>query len=114
MKSSITFVLSICFSFFIATTSTSLLECGPPQNVSTTVINAGNISFDWDDCTDGCSEYLVHYTREEDGYVSSEYSTGISAFAFTNLPAGNYDFYFTTVCESGRSAAIIVEEIIAN
>ncbi|MEO1258841.1 MAG: fibronectin type III domain-containing protein [Bacteroidota bacterium] len=112
MKSFFIFFLSFCFTVILAEPVNLLIECSAPQNVAATSINAGNISFDWDDCSGGCTEYKVKYHREEDSYSSSEFTTSSSAFSFSNLPDGTYDFYFSTVCGGDASSLIIIEEIV--
>ncbi len=95
-----------------AFTSPEKVVCNTPQNASTVSINQGDISFDWDDCLGGCTEFKVKYFRENDSYWSSEFNTSISSYSFTGLPSGTYNFYFATVCGGQASSFIIIEETI--
>ncbi len=97
-----------------AFTTTAPLVCNTPQNVSTTSIDQGDISFDWDDCSGGCTEYKLKYYREEDSFGSEEYTASNSSFSFINLPTGSYKFYFATDCSGQISSFIIIEENIVN
>lgn len=106
----LTVSITIGFSF----TPNYLTTCTAPQNVAITSINGGDISFDWDNCTGGCTEYKVKFYRYEDSYSSGTYLTSNSAFSFSNLPDGTYDFYFATVCDGQASSFIIIEETISN
>ena len=85
-----------------------------PQNVAATSISGGDISFDWDDCTGGCTGYKVKYVWQEDLYASPEFTTSNSSYSFSGLPTGTYDFYFSTVCEGTVSSFIGIEEQIVN
>ena len=112
MKSFFIVFLSFCFTILFAKPADFFKVCASPQNVAVTSLNVGNVSFDWDDCSGGCTEYKVNYTRREDSYTSSDFITANSAISFSSLTDGTYDFYFYTVCGSQTSSFIVVEEII--
>ena len=102
------FIAIIGFSF----TPEKEDSCSTPQNVSVTSIDRGDITFDWDDCI-SCNGYIVKYYHEEGNYWSGNFSTTSSTISFTELPSGNYDFYFATDCGTVISSFIIIEEQIA-
>ena len=105
------FVFILTFSF--ANEINYDVSCNAPVNVSKTAQATGSISFDWDDCTDGCVEYEVQYVRQEDGYTSSA-RTSTSAISFTGLVDGTYDFYFRTDCGGPLSSWVGVEDMVIN
>ncbi|MBK8566133.1 MAG: hypothetical protein IPN76_23020 [Saprospiraceae bacterium] len=91
------------------------LTCPLTTGVFTANKSGGDISFDWNNCSGGCVQYLVKYIRRQDNYQSQEFTTGTSAYSFSNLPSGNYDFYFATDCGGGSTSGwIIIEELIIN
>jgi hypothetical protein len=107
-------LLSVSITIGFSFTPIYFTTCTAPQNVAVTSLNGGNISFDWDDCMGGCTQYLLKYYRQEDSYSSGNHLTSSSTFSFSNLPDGTYDFYFATVCDGQISPFIIVEENISN
>ena len=106
----ILFAFALTFSF--ANETEDEVTCNPPANVTTVAQSAGSVSFDWDDCTGGCTEYKVWYVRQDDGYTSNKVTTSASDISFSGLADGTYDFYFATVCAGGVSSIIGVEELI--
>ena len=104
------FVFAISFSF--ANETGCDVSCDTPANVTKVSQSSGTITFDWDDCSGGCSSYEVRYVRLEDGYVSSFRTVSSSSATFTGLADGEYEFQFRTVCSGGVSSIIGVEEVI--
>ncbi|MEO1260009.1 MAG: hypothetical protein AAFZ15_14545 [Bacteroidota bacterium] len=106
------FVFVLTFSF--ANETDCGVSCNAPANVVQVAQSAGCISFDWDDCSDSCTEFAVWYVRQADGYKSSEARVSTSAISFSGLTDGTYDFYFRTVCGGGMSSVIGVEDVVLN
>ncbi len=115
MKNHLKF-LTVLLPLFFAFTNPESPEttCPAPANVYVTATSPGSVSFDWDDC--GCTGngYKVKYLRQSDGYNSPEYSTSSSAFTFSGLQAGTYDFIFKTVCGGESSGFVIIEDLGVN
>ncbi len=84
--------------------------CYPPD-VRVTTQTYNSVSFAWDAVL-GASGYKVRYYRQEDHYTSSETTTGNTYITYSNLPAGTYVFYFSTVCGGESSQEIIVDDLI--
>ena len=102
------FSLSLVCSF----ANESETTCNAPDNVTTTAHSSGSISFDWDDCSGGCSGYEVRFVRLADDYASGWFSASASDYTFSGLQAGNYEFQFRTVCEGGVSSIIGLEDVV--
>jgi hypothetical protein len=81
----------------------------PTPNVSKTGQGSGSISFGWGPVS-GASSYNVWYVRKDNNTSSSVFNTTANSITFSGLDAGNYRFYFSTVCEDGSSEYIIIEE----
>ena len=88
----------------------NLTTCSDPANVSVVSKTSSSISFDWDDCGCGQTEYRVYYVQGE--YVSPESSTTSSSFTYTGLSAGTYSFYFYTVCGAEVSGFVVLEDTL--
>ena len=86
-------------------------HCGSPINVIKTGQTSNSVSFAWDS-VENAIEYRVKYVRQEDGYLSPEFTTSSLNFTFTNLLQGTYRFYFSSVCGEGVSQFIITEDLI--
>ena len=87
-----------------------LTNCPDPANVTVVSKTSSSISFEWDDCECVPTEYRVYYVTG--GYTSSEYATTSSQYTFTGLSAGEYSFYFYTVCGTEVSGFIVVTDTI--
>ncbi|HFA49277.1 MAG TPA: hypothetical protein ENJ95_09695 [Bacteroidetes bacterium] len=104
---------ALFFAFTTAPEKTSPVgACAAPANVVVTSNSGGSISFDWDKCEGDCTEFKTWYVSQGQARESSSGSG--STVSFSNLAAGTYDFYFTTLCGGQTSAAIIIEENIVN
>lgn len=112
MKKLLFFASCLCLvTFCFATTlNTADYTCPPPQGVHKIGETASSISFDWNNCFCPHQTFEVYYVK--DGQVSPIYSINGSAFTFSNLEAGLYQFHFRTTCAGGLSAEIIIEEDI--
>ena len=84
--------------------------CDTPSNVQKTASSSGSISFDWD-ATSGAIEYKLYYVKEG-SLPSSYFYTSNTDYTFSSLPAGNYSFYFATVCDGSISSFIVIEDHI--
>lgn len=93
-----------------STAAAKQITC-PAPNVTVTDRTATSIGFAWDSVAGG-TVYKVWYTREEDNYTSSVITTGSHTISFTNLPAGTYTFYFSTVCPGESSTNYVFEDIL--
>lgn len=82
------------------------LDCPEPTNVQVVAETGSSITFDWDDCGCATPTYQVYYKRGS--YTSAEYTTTDSRFTFSGLSAGNYSFFFYTVCGAEASSMIII------
>lgn len=83
----------------------------PTPNVSKTGQGSGSISFAWGPVS-GAASYNMWYVRKDDNTSSSVFNTTANSIAYTGLNAGNYRFYFYTVCEDGSSEYVIIDETI--
>lgn len=85
--------------------------CTPPSPVRTGQ-SAGSNTYSWSPVS-GASKYAVWYVRKSDGYTSSIFQTTAMSFTFSGLSAGDYDFYFATVCGGAElSDYIIIEDVV--
>ncbi len=85
------------------------LTC-PIQNLTKTDQSAGFVSYSWS-AVSGATEYKVFYTRTNDNYTSSMFTTGSTYISFSGLPAGNYRFYFAAVCGQ-ETLDYVVDDVI--
>lgn len=76
-----------------------------------TMQSTNAVSFAWD-AVSGATEYRVWYVREQDNYTSEVTSTGNTNITYSNLPAGTYRFYFTTVCGMVSSGSYVIPDLI--
>ncbi|MBL7807832.1 MAG: fibronectin type III domain-containing protein [Saprospiraceae bacterium] len=83
--------------------------CPEPENVSKTGQTYNSFTFDWDPAFTG-AQYRLWYVK--DGSASGFVYTYNLTYTFSNLSAGNYTFYFQTVCSGESSSYIGVEDWI--
>ena len=100
------FLLPFVSTFSSAATFS--MTCPAPSNLAHSTA-PNSVSFDWDDCGCGETEYQVYYVKN--GSTSQTYATTNSDIAFANLESGSYEFYFYTVCGEAVSN-IIMEDVI--
>ncbi|MEI6410570.1 MAG: hypothetical protein WCR52_14365 [Bacteroidota bacterium] len=86
------------------------LAC-PTPNVSKTGQGSGSISFAWGPVS-GAASYNVWYVRKDNNTSSAVFNTATNSFTFSGLEAGNYRFYFSTVCADGSSEYVIIDELV--
>ena len=103
------FFLAISFSLN-ANSIARFNNCPPPQNVLLLSASNNSISFDWDDC--GCASQIFQLHFIKNGIAGNTFQTNNSEFTFSDLDAGNYDFYFYSNCGGVLSAPIIVEDFV--
>lgn len=101
--------LATFFFGFANPANNDFTSCPAPTNVTKVDQTSNSISFEWDDCGCVATEYRVYYVKN--GQTSPEFATTDPNISIGGLSAGNYQFYFYTVCGSGNSF-IIVEEVI--
>jgi hypothetical protein len=89
-------------------------SCPAPSNVQVTGSGSDYISFDWDNCNCFATGFKVQYQRLSDGYTSGEVLVTSSDYTFSGLQAGDYKFFFKTVCGVETSAAIVIEDRVMN
>lgn len=85
-------------------------SCDPPD-VQVTTQTYNSVSFAWNAVL-GASAYKVRYYRQGDHYTSSETTTEYNSIVYSNLPAGTYVFYFSTVCGGESSQEVVVDDLI--
>jgi hypothetical protein len=104
------FALPAAFGFTPSTQPAQDLACSAPTNAHKTFSASGAITFAWD-AMSGAVEYKLYYVKQG-GSPSSYFYTTNTNYAFTGLAAGNYSFYFATVCDGGVSSFIVIEDHI--
>lgn len=113
MTKMIVFLLFTLPSMFGAPTGQATVTCTCPgiTNLQKTGHTTSSISYSWDGY-DGATQYKVYFYRSGDQYTSGYFYTSSTSYNFTSLPAGNYTFYFATVCGSESSGYVGVEDLI--
>lgn len=106
-------VLAFCAAVAgnVAASNTEPEATCPTPTVSVTAQGSNDVSFSWN-AVSGAVGYRVWYTRREDNFTSSVANTGNTSISFSSLPAGTYDFYFATVCGSGVSGYVVVDDLV--
>lgn len=100
--------LAMSFSSFTA----AACSCSnAPANVVKTSQSISSVAFAWDAAA-GATAYEVWYVRQGDSYTSSPITVTSTSASFTGLAAGQYVFYFRTVCGIEKSDSIIFEDLI--
>lgn len=89
---------------------TTELAC-PTPNVSKTGQGSGSVSFSWGPVS-GAASYNVWYVRKDNNTNSSVFNTTAAAITFSGLDAGNYRFYFCTVCADGSSEYVVIDDVV--
>lgn len=95
------------FSLPTATVEVSCTAPSPTKNAH----SSGYISFSWS-AVPGATDYRVWYVRHQDSFTSESVLTGGTSCSFSGLPAGNYSFYFQTVCGETASEYVIVDDLM--
>lgn len=85
--------------------------CQPPDDVTVTSITSNSVSFSWSPVS-GASYYLVYYVRLSDQATISPVRTNSPSITVSGLSSGYYRFFFATVCESGVSEYVIVDDLL--
>ena len=103
------FLMPITFGFS-PVREVATCTCPTVSNAHKTGQGSGSITFAWNDSE--ATQYKLWYFREgNDNPSSPVYTTGTS-YSYSNLAAGNYTFYFVTVCGGEESGWIGVEDIV--
>lgn len=89
------------------------LTCPTPTGMSVTAKTSSSVSFAWNTMS-GASGYQVYYVRLADSSTSSVMTTGSPAITVSGLAPGTYRFYFATVCDSGTSDYVVLDDIVIN
>ena len=89
------------------------ITCPTPTGMSVTAKTSGSVSFAWNTMS-GASGYQVYYVRLSDSSTSSVMTTGSPAITVSGLAPGTYRFYFATVCDSGTSDYVVIDETVIN
>ena len=83
----------------------------PPPTVSVSGRGPNAIAFTWG-AVSGAVSYEVWYVKVSTGNTSAVFNTSNTNFSFSGLPAGEYEFYFTSVFEEKTSDYVIVDDLI--
>lgn len=83
----------------------------PAPNVTKTGQTSTSISFSWD-AVEGATIYKMWYVRREDNYTSLEITTHDTFITYSDLPAGNYRFYFQTICGEESSSYVMIDDLM--
>ena len=79
--------------------------------VSITSQTSNSVSFAMQHSS-GVTGWAVYYIRAEDNYTSSTTSTSAGSISYTNLPAGNYTFYFDPIGPGPKPLPIITDDLL--
>ena len=90
-----------------------VIDCECPQvtNLQVTGQTIGSPTISWSGNIQA-DAYIVKYSRQEDSYTSSDFSTCNTSFTFSGLAAGSYIFSVAAECNETRSEFIVTEDII--
>ncbi len=112
MKKLILFLLlTLPLTFAFTPVPTATTTCNAPGNVQVVSSTTNSVTYGWD-AVYGASGYQVYYTREEDSYTSSTYSTTSTSYTFSNLSPGTYNLFVATDCETVISGFLVIEDHI--
>lgn len=89
--------LPLAFAFAFRPAPPTLTPCEAPENIRETISTANSVTFMWD-AVDDEANYVVYCEREADEYVSEKAKVKGGAYTFSELPSGEYKFYFAAVC----------------
>ncbi len=107
------FVLLFFLPFSLGISSnmeTTVSTCPEVTNVQRTGQTTSSISYSWN-AASGATGYKVWFEKA-DGTVGGTTTVQGTSHTFANLTAGSYTFYFQSICPSGSSGFIGIEDIL--
>jgi hypothetical protein len=106
------FLLTLIVQVTSGFTKPAYIVCNCPSPIVTKVSQTTTtVTFSWE-AVDSAEGYRIWYVRSEGNVTSQPVCTGGTSVEFTNLPAGTYDFYFTTDCIGESSGFVIYDDLI--
>lgn len=91
--------------------TSAIFTCSAPSPSRTGQSHGAN-TYAWS-AVSGATQYAMFYVRKSDGFTSSVTYTTATSHTFSGLTAGNYAFYFATVCDGAAlSDYIIVDDMV--
>lgn len=99
-------ILPLMLTLVLAFSPIKEVTCPSPSNVHKSSSGPCSIGFDWDDTA---PSYQVWW-QKAGSLPSQVFYAETSEYLFTGLLAGDYHFFFRSVCEGGELSNIIVIE----